>query len=419
VARGYRTTALVVFNLIVLAVAVELLVQVGWDVSRWLDDGDRVSTSTGVTVTGPVTSQAQLIKKYRLREYMNEKRGVGGITVHNFWPYIMWKRRPYSGRMINIDRNGMRRTQYNSNDSRAKKIFCIGGSTTWGDWVADKDTYPSQLARLIRDNGYGPYRVYNLGQAGYSSTQSLIRLILELRRGNVPDLVIFLSGVNDSVIGTAWPKIPGSIFQVNQIRAKLTRGETWRTIGRIFFKKLETFKLLRHWGLIRGDPFAKKSPPDPELTVLMEPGQKRLDLSELVRWTAEMYRHNVRQVAALAREYKFQVYFFWQPCLYLKNKPLAPWEKKVIAYHQARPNLVLAFQRVPLVYAAIRRRPPSHSHFYDISGMFRHHRGLLFADPMHLLAEGNRLLAARIFLKIKPSLKQAVKMAGDRPGPRR
>ncbi len=415
VGRGYKVTALVVFNLIVLAVAVELFVQLGWDVSRRLERGDRVSTSA----RAPVLSEAMLIKKYHLEAYFREKRGVGGITVHNFWPYIMWKRRPHVGLAINIDRTGMRRTWFNSDDSRAKKIFCIGGSTTWGDWVTDRDTYPSQLAKLIRDQGFGPYRVYNLGQAGYSSTQSLIRLMLELRRGNIPDMVIFLSGINDAVIGTAWPKIPGSIFQVNQIRAKLTRGDTWRTIGQILFKKLETIRLLRHWGLIQGDPFAKKRPIDPEMTVLLGPGQKRMDLAGLVRWTAEMYRHNVRMAAALAREYHFKVFFFWQPCLYLRNKPLAPWEKKVTAYHLARPSLALAFERVPLVYAAIRRHPPSDPHFHDLSGMFRDHRGLLFADPMHLVAEGNHLLALRIFQTIKPFLKRAVKMAGDRQGPSR
>jgi lysophospholipase L1-like esterase len=414
VGRGYRTTALVVFNLIVLAVAVELAVQLGWDLSRRLDRGGRVTTSAGGPGGGPVTTEAQLIKKYHLEAYIREKRGVGGITVHNFWPYIMWKRRPHAGRAINIDRTGMRRTWYNPADTQAKRIFCIGGSTTWGDWVADQDTYPSQLAKLIRDRGFGPYRVYNLGQAGYSSTQSLIRLMLELRRGNIPDVVLFLSGINDSLIGTAWPKVPGSIFQVNQIRTKLTRGDTWRTIGQIFFKKLETVRLLRHWGLIRSDPFTKKPPLNPEMTVLLRPGQERLDLTGLVRWTADMYRQNVRQAAALAREYKFEIFFFWQPCLYLRNKPLAPWEKKLVAYHLSRPSLALAFRGVPLVYADIRRRPPANRHFYDLSPMFREHHGLLFADPMHLLAEGNQLLAARIFRTIKPFLKRSVKLAGDR-----
>ncbi len=418
--RWYRTAAVIVLNLIILAVAIELLVQVGWDISRWLSrPSPKVSGSSSAPAsTGTVTTLSQLVKKYGLEAYLREKRGVGGITVHNFWPYIMWKRRSFSGRAINIDRTGMRRTRYSSTDARAPKIFCVGGSTTWGDWVTDRDTYPSQLARLIGQHGYGPYRVYNLGQAGYSSTQSLIRLMLELRRGNVPDIVVFLSGINDSVIGTAWPKVPGSIFQVNQIRTKMTRTWGWRIIGQALFHNLDTIKLLRHWGLIQRDPFAKLSI-DPELNVLLRPGQRELSVPELVRLTAEMYRHNVRLAAALARAYKFQIFFIWQPCLYLKNKPLAPWEKKIVAYNEARPNLAIAFKRVPLVYAAIRKDPPRQDHFYDFSGMFRHHPGLIFADPMHLLAPGNRMLARRIFEKIEPYLKRRSQLAGRGRGPAR
>jgi len=418
--RWYRTAAVIVLNLIVLAVAIELLVQLGWDISRWLSrPGPRpVGSSPAPASTGAVTTLAQLVRRYHLEDYMREKRGVGGITVHNFWPYIMWKRRSFSGRAIAIDRRGMRRTLYNPTDARAPKIFCVGGSTTWGDWVADKDTYPSQLARVIPQHGYGPYRVYNLGQAGYSSTQSLIRLMLELRRGNVPDIVIFLSGINDAVIGTAWPKIPGSIFEVNKIRAKMTLTWSWRTIGQAMFHNLDTVKLLRRWGLIRSDPFVKFTT-NPELSVLLRPGQRELSLPELVRLTVEMYRQNARQAAALARAYNFRIFFIWQPCLYLKNKPLAPWEKKVVAYNEARPNLAIAFKHVPLVYAAIRKDPPRQEHFHDFSGMFRHHSGLIFADPMHLLAPGNRLLARKIFEKLEPYLKRRSQLAGQGRGPAR
>lgn len=415
--RWYRTTAVVVLNLIVLAVAIELLVQLGWDVSRWLSRPGRtpVTSSSAPASTGVVTTQAQLIRKYGLEDYMREKRGVGGITIHNFWPYIMWKRRSFAGKAIAIDRMGMRRTFFNPRDARAMKIFCVGGSTTWGDWVVDRDTYPSQLARVIGQSGFGPYRIYNLGQAGYSSTQSLIRLMLELRRGNVPDIVIFLSGINDAVIGTAWPKVPGSIFQVNQIRAKMTLTWSWRTIGQALFHNLDTIKLLRRWGLIQSDPFVK-STRNPELSILLRPGQRELSLPELVRWTVEMYRHNVRQAAALARAYGFKVFFIWQPCLYLKNKPLAPWEKKIIAYNEARPHLAVAFRHVPLVYAAMRQNPPRRAGFHDLSRMFRQHRGLIFADPMHLLAPGNRMLAHEIFRIIRPALKRQVQLAGERDG---
>ena len=297
--KGYRGLAMIVFNVIVAAVLIELGVQAGWDVYRWMTRPSaapvqkmpaspvRPNKPAPVIKKKPAAKPVprnmnQIIRQYKLERYVKEKRRVGGITVHNFWPYILWKRRPHQGRAINIGPHGERLTLNNSTDPGAVKVFCMGGSTTWGDFVTDADTYPSHLARML--GRIGKYRVYNFGQAGYNSTQSLIRLMLELRRGNRPRVVIFLSGLNDGLIGTCWPAIPGSVFQVAAIRAKMTLTYGWRTVGRVLYDNSDAIRLLRQIGVIGANPFIQRSA-DPELGLLTG-GQRTLAKPELVKYPA-------------------------------------------------------------------------------------------------------------------------------------
>lgn len=65
----------------------------------------------------------------------------------------------------------------------------MGGSTTWGEGVPDADTMPSQLQKIL-----GPgYDVYNFGDIAYTSVQELAYLQERLTRGDIPDVVVFMT----------------------------------------------------------------------------------------------------------------------------------------------------------------------------------------------------------------------------------
>ncbi|MBU0515783.1 MAG: SGNH/GDSL hydrolase family protein [Proteobacteria bacterium] len=343
----------------------------------------------------PVTSRAELIRRFGLGAYVQESRRVARDLYH-FKPYVMWQHRPFAGRAINITADGTRRTWYNSTDAKAKKVFVFGGSTVWGAYANDRDTFPSQLALLLNKK-VGSFKVMNFGQNAFGSTQALILLMLEIRRGNVPDVVIFLSGVNDSFIATCYPAVPGSIYPLFGFYERLSAGAPWREVLRDVYKNSDAIQLLVRAGVLRKVLFQEYRP---------RLGLYNLKLRDKVRLAARMYRRNVLMAEALAQKFNFKVFFFWQPALYLGNKPLAPFERYLVQVERTKNDYAfLAFKHVPLVYREIRRRPPASKNFFNLSGMFRNHRGLVFGDYVHLLAPGNRLLAAKVVEIIGPRLR--------------
>lgn len=80
------------------------------------------------------------------------------------------------------------------------RIVALGGSTTFGHDLADDETWPAQLQRILReDYGYSQVEVVNLGVPGFHSTDSVVSLAT---RGLAldPDLVITYDGLNDVVV---------------------------------------------------------------------------------------------------------------------------------------------------------------------------------------------------------------------------
>ena len=71
----------------------------------------------------------------------------------------------------------------------AVSASCVG-APDWG-------TIPAYLQTLLEQKIETPLCIVNYGEWGYVVTQNMILLTLELRDGNVPDLVIFYDGIND------------------------------------------------------------------------------------------------------------------------------------------------------------------------------------------------------------------------------
>lgn len=78
--------------------------------------------------------------------------------------------------------------------STKKKVFLLGGSTTFGHGVGDDDTIAAHLQKQLGDD----YAVFNFGTGAYDQTREIDRLLYQLRQGYRPDVVIFLDGLNDS-----------------------------------------------------------------------------------------------------------------------------------------------------------------------------------------------------------------------------
>jgi lysophospholipase L1-like esterase len=82
-------------------------------------------------------------------------------------------------------------------DSRTPlKIFMFGGSALWGTGARDAFTIPSIFATQLQNKGLAT-EVTNFGESGYVSTQEVSAMLLQLQKGQIPDLVIFYDGVKD------------------------------------------------------------------------------------------------------------------------------------------------------------------------------------------------------------------------------
>ena len=86
---------------------------------------------------------------------------LGTAQWLSYQPYTVWTRKPIQGQYVNVDEQGCRVTEFNSNDPEALRIWMVGGSTTWGMGVPDTETVPSRLAKLFNDSGV-PTRILTM-----------------------------------------------------------------------------------------------------------------------------------------------------------------------------------------------------------------------------------------------------------------
>jgi lysophospholipase L1-like esterase len=82
-------------------------------------------------------------------------------------------------------------------DEGARRILAIGDSCTWGWRVAQEESYPAALQRLLDAGGAGRAQVINAGVPGYTSYQGLLYLG---ERGLAlgPAAVVLAYGFNDT-----------------------------------------------------------------------------------------------------------------------------------------------------------------------------------------------------------------------------
>jgi hypothetical protein len=126
---------------------------------------------------------------------------------YEFEAFTMHRERPFKGRYIQVHEAGFRISHDQapwppSPDKPA--IFVFGGSTVFGHGLHDEATVVSFLTPIIRRTpGVEDAQVYNFGRSNYYSSQERILFQRLLIDGFVPDMAIFIDGVNEfSFYGT-------------------------------------------------------------------------------------------------------------------------------------------------------------------------------------------------------------------------
>ena len=135
-------------------------------------------------------------------------RDVAALTLESrlfrpfvYEPFAQFGEGPYRGQFVNVDAAGFRggaRPLPWPPDAGATNVFVFGGSTTFGDGLPDEETVPAHLEDILRRRAPDrPVRVYNFGCAFHFSTQERVRFERLLVSGVVPDVAVFVDGLND------------------------------------------------------------------------------------------------------------------------------------------------------------------------------------------------------------------------------
>lgn len=309
------------------------------------------------------------------------QRGHKAIKTMRWEPYVYWRRAPFVGEQFNIDQQGLRRTWTPHLRSPSPVVFMMGGSTIWGAGVSDDDTVPSKVALSLSQQGHD-VRVVNYGESGWVSTQSLIALIRELHRGNVPDVVVFYDGINDTT-SALQEHAAGTPQNESQRRKEfnLTRGSGASFLVAAMQKMEGLQKLVHALGSDAAAPAYADNLP-----------------AEIV----SVYETNVRIVRLLAAEWGFDVLFYWHPVIFTKRS-LSEHEERaqgfVLTTHR---DLHLATNREITTSATLRNTPE----FRDVSGILDGRDEPLYLDFAHLSPEGNAIVAETIVADLVPVLKK-------------
>jgi lysophospholipase L1-like esterase len=307
-------------------------------------------------------------------------------SITRWRPYVYWRRKPFSGRYINIDQNGLRRTSYQETEADRLDIFIFGGSSIWGNGVRDEYTIPSLLGKKLLEQGIRN-KVTNFGEDGYVSTQEIIELVLQLQRGNTPDLVIFYDGVNDTFSGlqNGFAGLPQNEWNREQAFT-LSKTSESNVFREYFF-----LRVLRDTSTIRiVEALIDRLFPSPQQSFKKFPSWGR-DSDNIESDILDTYFSNINIVNALGQAYGFKALFFWQPIVYTKGRQ-TEYEKEQIKY--VGKEMEDFFVET---YALVKHKEAMfQGNFINLSDIFAEVETPLYIDIFHVSEEANELITSRM-----------------------
>jgi GDSL-like lipase/acylhydrolase family protein len=322
--------------------------------------------------------------------------------------YVYWRRRPFQGSYINIDSEGIRNTWIDPRiasiaKSKRFRIFVFGGSTVWGTGARDEGTIPSCLAKILCADGL-PVEVVNLGESGYVTTQELLALILRLQQQDIPNLVIFYDGINDtySTFQNRYAGLPQNEsrrrdeFNLLRNPAQLRSAYVKQIVGESYGLGRLAFALRRRLGLNA----ASRVLEDDDLSVN----------NDLLKETVRTYETNVRMVQSLADTYGFTACFFWQPIVYTKRHPTEFESREANKQKEFGEFCVAVYRQISLSDVL------SHNNtFWKISSIFDDVTNECYIDFAHLTEEANEMVSKQMAVHVRPEIKSQLGYGINRP----
>jgi len=251
----------------------------------------------------------------------------------------------------------------------------------WGFRAADWQTIPSYLQSELGDE----YDVYNFGETGWVAAQEFHFLLHQLALGNIPDVVIFYDGANDSMMGTYF------LTQPRYPNGKLIPGVMGNLDLFSEFLSYSNYYYLYHI-------YLKSYFTDMD-------GNVELKIDDTAKQTINVYEAHIKQVRAIAKAYGFKVFFFWQPNLFSLTKQMLPYEAEMV--NNASKVLVQSQQQVYLL-AKENFSGREAKNIYFLGNVFDQVNEPVYIDQVHVGPNGNQMIAKEIYKRIKLKLSSSL-----------
>lgn len=247
-----------------------------------------------------------------------------------------------------------------------KKIFCLGGSTTFGLFDTYENSYPHILENSLKDAA-----VFNFGLCGLDSTGSMHVLLDLLRLGYIPDLVIFLDGINEK---QGW-------VQASEGRQTYEeRSWQYKCFFETIFKKNTPMTL--KWQ--KNKSIIKKLKNILSKIHGADFSQSHLDPMRFVDAQSDCYSRTNKAILNIARAWGFETKFFLEPTV---------WDVWMGEHD-------LLYDYIKLLYKSVFEK---NNHVVDLSNQTSL-SSEDFIEWKHLNAHGQMILAKTIIQNIKCSI---------------
>lgn len=299
--KTYSSASIMLVNTLLLFVVINIIAWCGIAVRDNMHTKENIVSQKYQTDLGTIYSgydvgaiNAMLLETWS-RPYMYE-------------PYVHFKERPFRGEFVNVADSGYRETGFVKNwppDKRTLNIFLFGGSTMFGYGVADGETVSAYLEDYLRRRYPSvPIMVYNFGCGNYYSSQESILFLRLLSQGFIPDVAIFVDGLNDFYFNKDVP------FGSDQIKDYLDTGYEQRNKKALLLTMLSEYLPLYRVIDSSYQSIAKTSKGAGDKGTA---ASKKYNDEELIGKVISRYLRNKQLIEGMSNRFSVKPVFVWQP----------------------------------------------------------------------------------------------------------
>ncbi len=375
VRKSYTNIALIVFNTVLVFGLMNLII---WGIQPYLDAIPGTAN--------PIEERDQLTPEQVKQIYPDLGRDEVSYMLYETWsraieyePFLQFQEKPFKGSFVNVSEHGFRLSKNQGPwplSPNYFSIFLFGGSTTFGYGVPDDQTIASYLQEALAGHPQKgkPIRVYNFGQGFYYSVQERMLFQKLLMQGVVPDMVIFVDGINDFAWLSPGPTMTGKIRELlnSEPKPQSLWNEAFKAIPLV-----KAFNTLKSKWVVQHDYSHPQPLENPE----------SFNREEEFPRIVNRYFQNKRMVEVLSEGYGISVVFVWQP---------TPVYKYDLDHHLFNHLRFGSNYHGTFGYELIKQRAESeegHSNFLWLADIQQDLKEPLYVDNIHYSSKLSQIIA--------------------------